>query len=99
MAEHPREPKIVSDPEIRGGEPCFSGTRIPVAMILHWMSEGWDEVRIIAEYPCLTGEDISAGLRFAADRLTSPHLAAERSGPWRQTLDQLSQPTRMPMVP
>lgn len=77
MPLHPRAPEIISDPEILGGAPCFSGTRIPVSLILDWMAAGWDQARILDEYPQLTAADLSAGLRYAAGRLTDTSVAAE----------------------
>lgn len=73
---HPRVPEIVADPRVRGGAPCFSGTRIPVSTVLHWLSEGWGPERILAEYPQLTPDDIAAGLRFAAERVAAAAIAA-----------------------
>ena len=72
MALHPRTCEIVCDPEILGGAACFSGTRIPVSLVLHWMSAGWDQARILDEYPQLTQADLSAGLRYAAIRQSGP---------------------------
>jgi hypothetical protein len=38
---------IKSDPGIRGGEPCITGTRIPVSEVASYLADGlsWDEVR------------------------------------------------------
>ena len=77
MARHPRVPEIVCDPAIRSGEPCFSGTRVPVRIILHWLAEGWSTEDILRQYPDLTAGDIVAGLRFAADRVGAVAVAAE----------------------
>ena len=45
--------EIVSDPNIRGGEPCFKGTRIPVAAIIACLAGGDDPEDIYDSYPSL----------------------------------------------
>ncbi len=77
MSTHPRIPEIISDPEILSGVPCFSGTRIAVSLVLDWMATGWDQAKVLKEYPQLTPDDISAGLRYASGRLTGTTVAAE----------------------
>jgi uncharacterized protein (DUF433 family) len=77
MSKHPRIVAIVSDPEIRSGEPCFSGTRVPVSIILHWLSEGWSIESVLIDYPQLTRDDILAGLKFASEQLHRTAVAAE----------------------
>jgi uncharacterized protein (DUF433 family) len=62
MAQHARIAEIVID---------------PVSMILFWMSEGWSQEKILAEYPNLDHDDLAAGLRFAAGQLSSMGVAAE----------------------
>ena len=53
---------IVADPEIHHGEPCISGTRIPVRMIVGSLEDGLPIEQIVAEYPQLTAEDVLAVL-------------------------------------
>lgn len=52
----------------RGGRPCIRGLRITVADVLGWLAAGLSHDQIIADYPELTGDDISACLAYAADR-------------------------------
>ncbi len=33
-------PLVLIDPEIMGGKPCFSGTRVPVQMLFDWLARG-----------------------------------------------------------
>ena len=44
--------RVVSDPEVLGGEPCIRGTRIHVAVV---------------DYPPLTEEDVRAAVAYAAE--------------------------------
>ena len=67
--------RIVSDPNICGGEPCIAGTRIPVHIILSHLAAG-DDVEIILEnFPNLKKADIDASLEYAAYLCTEKSLA------------------------
>lgn len=59
---------ITLEPGKRGGQACIRGLRITVADILGWLAEGLSPDDIIADFPELTREDISAALAFSADR-------------------------------
>lgn len=59
-------PRIVSDPQTCGGEPCIKGTRIPVHVILSHLAAGEDYNTILKQFPRLTKEDIMACLEYAA---------------------------------
>ncbi len=59
-------PRIVSDPNICGGEPCVKGTRVPVHIILSHLAAGEDFEVILANFPRLTIEDIRACLEYAS---------------------------------
>lgn len=59
---------ITIEPGKRGGQPCIRGMRITVADVLGWLAEGLSPDAIIADFPELTRDDISAALAFAADR-------------------------------
>lgn len=57
---------IVADPEICGGKPTIKGTRIMVRNILGMMAGGYTVEKILAAYPELTQEMVSAALEYAA---------------------------------
>jgi uncharacterized protein (DUF433 family) len=59
-------PRIVSDPNICGGEPCVKGTRIPVHIILSHLAVGENYETILTNFPRLTIEDIKACLEYAS---------------------------------
>ena len=56
---------IVSEPEILRGKPRLKGTRIPVGLVLGYLAAGKTTEDIIAEFPGLTREHISACLDYA----------------------------------
>jgi uncharacterized protein (DUF433 family) len=59
--------RIISHPDLRGGEPCIKGTRIPVSMIVANVAQGLTRQDIIREYPQLRDEDITAALMYASE--------------------------------
>jgi uncharacterized protein (DUF433 family) len=58
---------IVSDPAILHGKPRLKGTRIPVSLVLGYLAAGSSPEQIIAEFPDLTADPISACLDYARD--------------------------------
>jgi uncharacterized protein (DUF433 family) len=50
--------RIVSDPEILGGEPVFAGTRIPLAHVAAMIARGVDPTEILEDYPALSERDL-----------------------------------------
>lgn len=60
--------RISMDPAIRSGKPTIRNTRITVTDILEYLAGGMSKEEILADFPDLTAEDISATLLFAAER-------------------------------
>jgi uncharacterized protein (DUF433 family) len=69
-------PRIISDPNICGGEPCIKGTRIPVHVILSHLATGEDYEIILKHFPRLTKEDILACLEYASFLATEKTVVA-----------------------
>lgn len=59
---------ITMEPDKRGGKPCIRGLRITVYDVLTWLADGMSRDEIIDDFPELNNDDITACLRFAADR-------------------------------
>jgi len=68
--------RITTDPEQCGGRPCVRGQRVRVTDVLELLAAGESVAQILAEYPYLEAEDISACLLYAARRLDHPTIAA-----------------------
>ena len=47
-------------PGVRGGQPCFAGTRISVKDVLDYLASGMSSDEIIADFPELTEAHIRA---------------------------------------
>lgn len=58
---------IVSTPDVLRGKPRVSGTRIPVSLVLGYLAAGKTADEIIAEFPDLRKEQITACLEYARD--------------------------------
>lgn len=56
------------EPGKRGGKPCIRGMRITVYDVLSYLAAGMSREEVLADFPYLTNEDISACLAFAAER-------------------------------
>jgi uncharacterized protein (DUF433 family) len=69
--------RIISDPNICGGEPCIKGTRISVHIILSHLAAGDDYDTILKNFPRITMQDIKACLVYASYLATEKELAVE----------------------
>jgi uncharacterized protein (DUF433 family) len=58
---------IAVDFDIHHGEPCITGTRVPVSMIVGSVADGMTFDEILEAYPQLKKESIQAALAYAAD--------------------------------
>jgi len=58
--------RINVDPGVHHGDPCITGTRVPVSVIVGSLAEGDTYEQILVSYPQLTCEDIQAALLFSA---------------------------------
>ena len=60
-------PAISSDPEIMGGTPCLTGTRVPFQTLLDFL-EGGDSLDVFLEsFPSVSRELAVAALQHAGD--------------------------------
>ena len=63
---------ISVNPAVAHGKACFSGTRIPVAIVLANLAAGLTTEDVLRSYPGLNADSVRAALAYAAD------LAQER---------------------
>ena len=59
--------RIRVDATVHHGDPCISGTRVPVSVIVGSVAEGDSWEQILGSYPQLKREDIQAALLYAAE--------------------------------
>ena len=67
MARVRWEDHVTIEPDLHHGDPCITGTRIPVAIIIGSLADGMKDVEILHAYPQLKLEDIHAALAYAAE--------------------------------
>jgi uncharacterized protein (DUF433 family) len=72
--------QVEEDPGIRGGEPVFRGTRIPVHMIADFVSAGVPQEELLEDYPALTAESLEVATRYVE---LYPRRGRPRQAPWR----------------
>lgn len=68
------EPRITLDPKVLVGKPVIRGTRLSVEHIIGLMAEGWTEMEILADYPGITHDDLTACLAYARDLLKAERV-------------------------
>ena len=66
--------RITVSPGQCGGRPCIRGLRVRVKDILDLLAAGAGQEEILADYPYLEPEDITAALEFAARQSDHPVL-------------------------
>jgi uncharacterized protein (DUF433 family) len=66
--------RITVDPAVCGGRPCIRGIRIRVKDVLDLLAAGSTREEILADYPYLEPDDITAVLEFAARQSDHPVL-------------------------
>lgn len=66
MDEHKLLERITVNPEVCGGRPCIRGLRVRVKDILDMLAGGATREEILADYPYLENDDITAALEYAA---------------------------------
>ncbi len=66
--------QVTSDPAVMHGQACIKGTRIPISVVLGCLADGMNAEEILADYPTLTADGISAALGYAAALATEELL-------------------------
>ena len=59
---------VSRSPDVMGGVPVFSGTRVPVQTLLDLLEAGESIDDFLAGFPTVTREQVIAFLREASDR-------------------------------
>jgi uncharacterized protein (DUF433 family) len=69
--------RITVDPEVCGGRPCIRGLRVRVSDVLDLLAAGASRVEILADYPYLQDDDITAALEYASAAAAHRVIASE----------------------
>lgn len=66
---HGLEKVLSIDPEIMHGDLCFSGTRVPLTVLLDNITEGMGIDEFLKHYPTVTKRQADAVVRWEHDKL------------------------------
>ena len=55
---------VTTDPEVLGGTPCFSGTRVPLATFLDYIEEGYSLEAFLRGYSGVSRKQAGAVLHW-----------------------------------
>lgn len=62
-------PLISTNPERLGGEPCFTGTRVPVRTLIDYIEGGHPLSEFLTDFPSVSREHAVAVLELARQAL------------------------------
>jgi uncharacterized protein (DUF433 family) len=65
------ESVVRSDPDVLGGTPVFTGTRVPLKNLVDYLAAGDPLERFLDHFPSVTREQAVAALEIAADLLAA----------------------------
>jgi uncharacterized protein (DUF433 family) len=60
---------VSRDPEVMGGTPVFSGTRVPIQTLIEYLEAGDSIDQFLEGFPSVTREQVIAFLEEAKDKL------------------------------
>jgi uncharacterized protein (DUF433 family) len=66
-----QKPVVQSSPEILGGAPVFTGTRVPVRNLIDYLEAGDSLDEFLKAFPSVTREQAVAALEIARETLTA----------------------------
>ncbi|WNO54634.1 DUF433 domain-containing protein [Stakelama saccharophila] len=69
-------PRISVDPQVCGGRPVVTGTRVRVTDVLEMLAGGASMAEIVTDFPYLSEDDVRAVLSYAASAADHPIVAA-----------------------
>lgn len=81
-------------PEVMGGQEVFSGTRVPIEIVLASLSEGIDKQRVLKSYPFLTDEHIEAARVYTKvhPKRGRPRRLSEANPSWQVKSSRVVRP-------
>ena len=65
------ESVVRCDPEVLGGTPVFTGTRVPIRNLVDYLAAGDPLERFLEHFPSVTREQAVAALEIAGDLLAT----------------------------
>ena len=69
--------RITSNPGIFNGKPIIRGMRFTVADVLGYLAAGMTQEEVLADFPYLEKEDITAALTYAQKKVDHPIISVQ----------------------
>ena len=69
---------IEIDQEIMNGKPIFKGTRVPVSIVLEYLSLGWDLNDIKESFPSLSKRYVSRFIKYLSQEFKMNEKAPKK---------------------
>ena len=66
---------VESSPDVMGGTPVFTGTRVPVQTLLDYLEAGDSTVDFLSDFPTVSAEQVKAALGLFRDSLLAAAAA------------------------
>lgn len=66
-----QESVVHSDPDILGGAPVFTGTRVPLHALIDYLAGGQPLAEFLEDFPTVTRDQAVSALRMAARALVA----------------------------
>lgn len=97
MAVPDSAPLVTSDPEIMGGIPVFTGTRVPVEIVLASAVAGADMNQLRAAYSFLTNAHLAAARVYTEvhPRRGRPRRLSEVNPDWKLRSSRVLRPAQV----
>lgn len=74
-----KTPLVSVDPDVLGGTPVFTGTRVPIGVLFDNLADGLSLPEILGEYPSISREQAIEALRRACELVASTVPAPRHS--------------------
>lgn len=68
---------VTVSPEWLGGEPCFTGRRVPISALFDYLKSGYTLEAFLEAYPSVSREHAVAVIDLATSMVAAPAAAAE----------------------
>jgi len=62
-------PPVTSDPHIMGGQPCITGTRMPIDWVFQFIEHGYTLVQFLEQYPQYSRDQVEKAIRYASETM------------------------------
>jgi len=66
-----------SNPRIMGGQPCMTGTRMPIDWVMGYLEAGRTLAQFLSDYPQYNRKQVVAAIRYAVKKMDYAEVELE----------------------